>query len=187
MKPHYDPTLHHRRSIRLKGYDYSQPGAYFVTLVVHQRQCLFGEILVGVMRLNRYGEIVRQAWLDLPRHYPHALLDVFICMPNHVHGIVVLRDDGRGGSAQGKISLPSEVPAGETSLPDNAQTRPYGATRHGLPEIIRALKSFSGRRINQLRNTTGTPLWQRNYFEHIIRDEDEFQRIAAYIRDNPAR
>jgi REP element-mobilizing transposase RayT len=187
MKPQYDPTLHHRRSIRLKGYDYSQPGAYFVTLVVHQRQCLFGEILDGVMRLNRYGEIVRRAWLDLPRHYPHALLDVFICMPNHVHGIVVLHDDGRGGSAQGKISMPSEVPAGETSLPEYAQTRPYGAIRHGLPEIIRAFKSFSARRINHLRNTSGTPLWQRNYYERIIRDEDEFQRIAAYIRDNPSR
>ena len=90
---------HHRRSIRLKGYDYTLPGAYFVTLVAWQRACLFGEITGDQMRLSPYGEIVRRAWSDLPRHYPHVILDEFILMPNHVHAIIVLVDKlDRGGS-----------------------------------------------------------------------------------------
>jgi REP-associated tyrosine transposase len=98
----YDPKKHHRGSIRLKGYDYSQPGPYFITLVAYQRRLLFGEIDGNVMRLNRNGEIVSQTWRDLPRHYAHVKLDAFVVMPNHVHGIVVLNPvDGRGGSCQG--------------------------------------------------------------------------------------
>jgi len=99
----YDPQIHHRRSIRLPGYDYTQPGAYFVTLVTSGRE-----------------------WVHLPRHYPHAVLDAFMCMPNHVHGIVILRDDaGRGGSVPSKIVTPSKARSGELCAPDNAQTRPY--------------------------------------------------------------
>jgi len=183
---HYNPQRHHRCSLRLPGYDYTQPGAYIVTVVTHGRECLFGEIQEGVMRLNRFGEIVIRAWLDLPGHYPHAALDAFICMPNHVHGIVILRDDtGRGGSVQGKVISQAETPAGTTPLPENAQTRPYDTTRHGLPEIIRALKSFSARRINHLRHTPGVPVWQRNYYEHIVRDEIGVSRIRQYILENP--
>ena len=88
--PVNDPQRHHRRSIRLPGYVYSQPGAYFVTMVTQGRELLFGEIAGGEMRLNRYSDIVRRGWEDLPRHYPYAVMDAFICMPNHVHGIVIL-------------------------------------------------------------------------------------------------
>jgi REP element-mobilizing transposase RayT len=183
-----DPQHHHRRSIRLPGYDYNRPGAYFVTLVTAGRECLLGEVAGGEMRSNRCGEIVCRGWLDLPRHYPHAVLDAFMCMPNHVHGIVILRDDaGRGGSISGKIVTPSEAHSGELCAPDSAQTRPYEATRHGVPEIIRAFKSFSARRINILRNTSGVPVWQRNYYEHIIRGDADLSRIRAYILDNPRR
>jgi putative transposase len=180
----FDPRIHHRRSIRLKGYDYSQPGAYFVTLVAHQRQSIFGEVANGVMHLNQYGEILHQVWLDFPRHYPHVSLDAFILMPNHVHGIMVLHDC-RGGSV-GNRSLPTGAMSGEDLLPEMAQTRPYHV-RHGLSEIVCAFKSFSARRINVLRKTPNIPVWQRNYYEHIVRDQSELNRIKQYILDNPMK
>ncbi len=161
----FDPQKHHRRSIRLQGYDYSQAGAYFVTIVAWQREMLFGDIVDGEMVLNRFGQIVRDAWFDLPNHYPHVELGAFIVMPNHVHAIVVLVDDGRGGSfMSGGTNLPDESHAGIDSVPNN-QTRPYvtAKPRHGLPEIVRAFKSFSAKRINRLRRTDGIPVWQRNY------------------------
>src|SRR3990172_652150 len=103
----FDPKIHHRRSIRLKGYDYSQAGAYFVTIVAWQREMLFGEIVNGEMMLNRYGQIVLNAWFDLPNHYRYVVLGAFIIMPNHAHGIIVLAGDGRGGSlATGRTILP---------------------------------------------------------------------------------
>lgn len=166
----YDPAIHNRRSIRLKGYSYSLPGAYFMTIVTQGREMRLGEILEGEMVLSQFGCIVLNAWQELPRHYPNVELGDFVVMPNHVHGIVVLVDDSlcssRGGS----------------------QTRPYDARPyeyHGLPEIVRAFKSFSARRINAIRGTTGQPVWQRNYYEHIVRDQVEWERIIAYIQANP--
>jgi REP element-mobilizing transposase RayT len=94
----YDPKIHHRRSIRLKRYDYSQAGAYFVTIVMQGRVPLFGEVVKEEMRLNQYGKIVQAARFDLPRHYPHVELGAFVIMPNHVHGIIILNGTGRGGS-----------------------------------------------------------------------------------------
>jgi putative transposase len=192
----FDPKIHHRRSIRLQGYDYSQAGAYFVTIIAWQREMLFGEVVDGTMNLNRHGLIVRDAWFDLPNHYPHAELGVFVIMPNHVHGIVVFVDDGaeplhngRGGSfISGGTNLSDESHAGIESVPNN-QTRPYvkHKPRHGLSEIVRAFKSFSARRINRLRKTDGIPVWQRNYYERIIRNEPEMDRISRYIESNPTR
>jgi putative transposase len=149
----FDPKIHHRHSIRLQGYDYSQAGAYYVTIVIHDREQILGEIINQEMRLNKNGEIVKYAWLDLPKHYRNVKLDAFVIMPNHVHGIIILTDhDGK---------------------------------RHPLSEIVRAFKSFSARRINGLRNTQGVPVWQRNYYEHIIRNEQEHERIYNYILSNP--
>ena len=153
------PERHHRRSIRLRGFDYSQPGAYFVTVVTQERACLFGEVARGEIRLNEYGEIVRAYWNDLPRHYPNVGLDAFCVMPNHVHGIIVL------------------VRAGFKPAP----------TGHALTEIIRAFKTFSARRINAIRKRQRVALWQRNYYEHIIRDGDSLDRIRNYIAENPLR
>lgn len=93
--PKFDPKIHHRRSIRLRGYDYSNAGAYFITIVAWQREMLFGDIVDGDVKLNRYGQIVQKAWFDLPHHYLHVELGAFIVMPNHVHGIIVLNDNGR--------------------------------------------------------------------------------------------
>jgi REP element-mobilizing transposase RayT len=191
----FDSKIHHRHSIRLKGYDYSQSGAYFVTLVTWQRECLFGEIVDGEMVLHRYGQIVRDAWFDLRNHYRHLDLGAFVVMPNHAHGIIALINDGeplrngRGGSLMlGETILSDESRAGVEPLP-TSQTRPYVTAKpcHGLPEIVRAFKSFSARRINRLRRTEGIPVWQRNYYEHIIRNESEMDRISRYIESNPSR
>jgi REP element-mobilizing transposase RayT len=149
----FNPEIHHRHSIRLKGYDYSQAGAYFVTIVTHDREPILGEIVNREMRLNKNGRIVEYAWLDLPKHYRNVVLGAFIIMPNHLHCIIILTDhDGK---------------------------------RYPLSEIVRAFKSFSARRINALRNTQGVPVWQRNYYEHIIRNEQEHERIYNYILVNP--
>ncbi|MBI5841676.1 MAG: transposase [Chloroflexi bacterium] len=158
----FDPKIHHRHSIRLQGYDYSQSGAYYVTIVAHGRECLFGEINNGEMRLNRFGQIVQQAWFDLPNHYPHIELGAFCIMPNHVHAVIII------------------IGAGLRPAP----TEPAPTVRHPLSEIVRAFKSFSAKRINALRKTQGIPVWQRNYYERIIRNDEEHNRIHLYIEAN---
>lgn len=149
----FDPKIHHRRSIRLQGYDYSQAGAYYVTIVVQGRECLLGEIVNGEMKLSHFGKIVQYVLFDLPKHYPHVELDSFCIMPNHLHIIIVLKHD-------------------------------VLVKRHPLSEIIRAFKSFSAKRINLLRKTSGIPVWQRNYYEHIIRDEKDYETKRNYILMN---
>ncbi len=198
------PNRYHRRSIRLDGYDYRHPGAYFITVVVQERLCLFGEIREGEMRLSPMGQIVRRAWEDLPDHYPQVVLDEFCIMPNHVHGIIVLGKDatgrgvgghigppvrgaGRGGSTAVRQALGDESKIDSQASTAASQTRPYKMTRHGLPEIVRAFKSFSARQINALRRMPGAPVWQRNYYEHIVRNEAEWERIRRYIDQNLAQ
>jgi REP-associated tyrosine transposase len=185
----YDPHLHHRKSIRLKGFDYSLPGAYFVTVVTKDQENLFGEISNGTLKANRYAEITQKAWKELPRQYANVSLDSFLIMPNHIDGIIVINDTalGRGGSFVGKENIDIEnsenIPIKEYPL----ETRPYSMIRHGLSEIIRAFKSFSSRKINNIRGTSGRPVWQRNYYERIIRNQRELDAIHAYIADNPRR
>lgn len=185
----FDPQKHHRRSIRLKGYDYSQAGAYFVTIVTWRRECLFGEVVDGVMNLNRHGHVVRDAWFDLKNHYRHVELGEFVIMPNHAHGIIVLIDDRRGGSSSLGETIASDADLSGIDPMQTNQTRPYvkPIPRHGLPEIVRAFKSFSAKRINRLLRTDGIPVWQRNYYEHIIRNEREMDNITKYIETNPSR
>ena len=162
----YDPDIHRRRSIRLKGYDYSSPGAYFVTTVTRKRECLFGEVVEGSVHLSKMGGIVQQVWLDLPNHYSHVVLDAFCIIPNHLHGIIILTDiPGRGGSelqwhsVTDQIQEKSNIESNEiltrpyiqllcapdqigekSNIESNGnQTRPH--TRHGIPKIVRAVKS----------------------------------------------
>jgi REP-associated tyrosine transposase len=169
----YDSGHHHRRSIRLPGYDYSQPGAYFVTACTHGGGPLFGEVIDGVMHANRFGRIVQACWFDLPRHDRHVVLDECVVMPTHAHMILVLA----GNPAQA-------VPATEDA-PTSDQ--PHAPTRRGLPEVVRSLKTFSSQRINALRCTPGAPVWQRNYYERIIRNDRALEAIRKYVRDNPLR
>jgi REP element-mobilizing transposase RayT len=130
------------------------------------------------MRLNETGCAVMHAWDDLPNHYLHAALDAFTMMPNHVHGIVILTDNNDPGLIFHSVGAGFE-PAPTRTVSNNPMPR------HGLPEIIRAFKTFSARQINVLRKTPGTPVWQRNYYEHIVRNDDELNRIRQYIADNP--
>ena len=171
----YDPHKHHRRSIRLQGYDYAQAGAYFVTICTQNRECLFGDVVDGAMRLNEFGEIVRLTWEDLPNHVANIVLDAFVVMPNHAHGVIFITDSVVVGA--GSEPAPTEP----------APTQHTQPRRYPLPEIIRQFKTFSARRINELRGTPGISVWQRNYYEHIIRDDESLNRIRRYILENPQR
>lgn len=175
----------HRRSIRLRGYDYAQAGAYFVTIVTKDRACLFGEIVDGEMRPNQFGRIIQATWNELPEHYSGVECDAFVVMPNHVHGIIVLvEDDGGVGSNDVGAGLKPAQPGLRPTTAPRAGLNP-APTRHRLAEIIRAFKTFSARRINDMRKTPGFPIWQRNYYEHIVRSENELNRIREYIANNP--
>jgi len=118
--------------------------------------------------LNPLGEIVEDVWTGLPDHHPHIELDAFVVMPNHFHGLVILK--------------PNPTVVGEGLKPSPTATR-----RHGLPEIVRAFKTFSARRINALRGTPGQHLWQRSYHDRIVRNETELNRLREYIATNPLR
>ncbi|MCS6795586.1 MAG: transposase [Raineya sp.] len=199
----YDPNKHHRRSIRLKGYDYSLSGAYFVTICTYQRECLLGQILNKQVHLSEYGKIVEYTWYDLPNHNAYIELDAFVIMPDHVHGIIVIRDDIMGvGVGSEPTPTPNEptptiimpeptvtpnepTPTIITPTEPTPNTNPSKNKKHPLSEIVRQFKTFSARRINELRQTKGVPVWQRNYYERIIRDEKEFLAVQRYIYNNP--
>jgi putative transposase len=177
----YNPDKHHRRSIRLQGYDYASPGAYFVTICTHQRQCLFGVVVGGELRLNEFGQIAQSHWLRLPNYHSHLRLDEFVVMPNHVHEILVLADSPVGAGFDVNLTVTTDK-----SLAKPAPTHASQQTKHhGIPEIIRGFKTFSARYINQNRKTKGVPVWQRNYYEHIVRDEASLQHLRQYIQNNP--
>lgn len=167
MKP-----LPQRKSPRLKGYDYTQSGAYFVTVCTDQRQHLFGVVEDDVMVLSPYGFLAEANWLTLPKHYSHVRLDQYVIMPNHVHGIIFLIDEINDDVGEGLQTLPYD---------DNIRFK-----RHGLPEIIRGFKTWSARRINEVRHSKGTPVWQRSFHDHIIRNESDLNRIREYVHNNPA-
>ena len=161
-------------------------GHILLPMVTWQWEWLFGEVTNEEMNLAQYGQVVCEAWFDLPRLYRHVELGAFVVIPNHVYGIIILNDDGRGGSRlSGGDKLPGGRIVGNAPSPDQ-KTRPYAPIkRHGLTEIVRAFKSFSAGRINVLHHAEGMPVWQRNYYEHIIRDEREKDKIWRYIESNP--
>jgi len=185
MRVHSD---HHRRSIRLVGYDYTEAGAYFITVCTHGRRCLFGDVIDSEVRLSDAGRVVHDVWDGLPTHYLDVELDAFVVMPNHAHGIVILASRNLVGA--GLKPAPTDH-LGDASGPHNPRFVGAGlkpALRpHGLPEIVRGFKTFTARRINEMRVTSGMPVWQRNYYEHIIRNEESLAGIRQYIADNPAR
>ena len=133
------------------------------------------------MCLNDAGEMVMKTWEDLPNHYGNITLDEFVIMPNHIHGIIVMTNVGAGL----KPARPSSK--GVDDVRAGLKPAPTKTKQHGLSEIVRAMKTFASRRINAVRNTPGVPVWQRNYYEHIIRDDEELDRIREYIVNNPAR
>ena len=189
MKRGYDPEVHRRRSIRLKGYDYSRPGAYFVTVVVRDRLCLFGDVVDGEMRLNEIGRLIVEACEWLAGRYPHVGLDAYVVMPNHLHGIIVLTDEGwRGDSGSGSDRVSdgrgSSVSVGRSSR-GGSRTAPTG--RKSLGRLVGAFKTVSTKRVNLIRGTPGQRLWQRNFYERVIRNDRELDDIRDYIVGNPAK
>jgi REP element-mobilizing transposase RayT len=153
----------------VRVYDYSSPGAYFITVCAHDRACLFGDIADEVVSMNDAGRIVDEEWRRTSAIRKDVSIDAYVVMPNHFHGIVVLHDC-RGTARR----APTVERFG----------RPVAGS---VPTIVRAFKSAATKRINEFRNTPGAHIWQRNYYEHIVRDDDELNRIRQYIVDNPAR
>jgi REP element-mobilizing transposase RayT len=184
-----DCEKRYRRSPRLPGYDYSQSGAYFVTICTNDRLCLFGDLTDGVMSLNPAGDMVCKAWSELPERYQGVNIDAFVVMPNHVHGIIVLNSIDVGTAPRGRpYSSPFTV--------DDNDRQPQGvAPTDGLPmslpDIVHRLKSWTTKLYSDgVKQYEWTPfhdrLWQHNYYEHVIRNESDLHRIRQYILENPA-
>lgn len=169
-----------RRSIRLQGYDYSQPGAYFVTIVTHARSMLLGDVNKGTMVLNGLGEAAAESWGWLTTAFQHVRLDEWVVMPNHVHGIIVLVEDGTW--AGDSRAAPTARPGRFAAFVDPSQ-----AKRAALPQIVGAFKTVAGQRIDQIRRTPGVPVWQRGYYDHVVRGEVELKRIRGYLVGNPGK
>ena len=149
----YNPEIHHRRSIRLQGYDYTNTGIYFVTICSYQRQHLFGDIDNGEMKINAIGQIASNLWQKIPQHFPNVELDAFILMPDHLHGIIVISES---------------------------------TEKSTLANIVQNFKSISSRKINRISKNYGVSIWQRNYYERIVRSEQELKNLREYIENNPA-
>ena len=176
----YNPKIHHRRSIRLQNYDYSQEGSYFITICTKNRESLFGEISDGKMQLNIAGQIANDEWLKTPQVRPSISLGAFVVMPNHVHGIINIFAKGtllhgRGTMHRAPTKVYMEIPTVEQ----------FGKpTSNTIPTIIRGYKSAVTSKINELQGTWGQSIWQRNYHEHVIRNEESYKHISEYIINN---
>lgn len=252
----YDSSRHHRRSTRLRGYDYASPGAYFVTICTHDRACLFGEVVDGQVRLNRFGRMAYSQWVALFRRFGHLRRDAFVIMPNHMHGLLVIkpkatatgarkppaRQDRRDGGGEAPAASGTIAPAsshvagrgesagsgmvapvpsyvvgrGEASARAGANVpvppqavgatagartddasplpavpappmRPDGTQPGSLGAMVQHYKSRVTRQINRYRKTPGEVVWQRGYWDRIVRTEREWHAVRRYIEHNPAR
>lgn len=175
---------HHRQSLRLKGYDYALAGTYFVTISTQDRGCVFGDVVEGGMRLNEAGRMVFTMWDTLPARFPGVALDAFVVMPNHIHGIMVFATQVSVGAP-----LVGAQDVAPHRTPDNRATTRVAPT---LGEVVGAYKSRVTVEYIRGVKTKGWPafrrrLWQRNFYEHIIRNEASLNHIRQYILDNPAR
>jgi putative transposase len=175
----YDAKIHHRRSIRKHGYDYSFPGWYFVTLCTEGKDYTFGCIMEWQMQLNDAGRMVADEWKRMPERFPEFVLDEFVVMPNHFHAIFQIA-----------APLPGKTIVGAPLV--GAQTRASTRPAPTVGDIVGAFKSLTAnqylRRVQQFAwRPVPKGLWQRNYYEHIIRNERELEATRAYIRENPAR
>ena len=162
--------IYRRHSIRLKGYDYSQTGYYFVTICTRNRECVFGDVVGGKMKLSKIGELVQIAWNDLLKRFRNLELDGFAVMPNHIHGIIIIVGAG--------LALPNQGAASSAPTKDISPR---------LGDVVRAFKSISAINVNLFLTRSGVPLWQRNYYEHIIRNEESLNCVREYIETNPLR
>ena len=187
----YDPKIHHRRSLRYPGFDYSAKGHYFVTFATRNLERLFGQIDKGKIVLNEFGQIAEEEWLRTAEIRQSLELDSYVIMPNHIHGIIIIKL--KGDPAQGKALSRTGEPAGRPgidpdrhlSLSDLDNIDSFGLKSGTIGAILGQYKSIVSKRINARRGTAGKQIWHRNYFERIIRDEEELKRIRKYIENNP--
>jgi len=186
----YNPDIHNRKSIRLAGYDYSTPGAYFITICTHQRELLLGNVRNSIMELNEFGRIARDEWMKTSEMRSNIKLDEFVIMPNHVHGIIIIDDinDDRG-ETDGCRGTMHRAPTEPNKTTNTIQTiEQFGKpTSNTIPTIIRGYKSSVTKQIKILNENPRLRIWQRNYYEHIIRDDQAYYRIREYIRNNPMK
>ncbi len=189
----YNPAIHHRRSIRLKGYDYSQKGLYCVTICCQDRICRFGDVINGEMVMNEHGKVAFNEWMKLSERFSNFELDVFQIMPNHMHGIVLLTNVGATlAVVPNKNDQSNDVGAANSGdSKNNDDMKKAGASpAPTISDIIGAYKSLVSNGcldIYKSKNETMGKLWQRNYWEHIIRNEREYERVSAYIVNNPIK
>lgn len=174
----YNPEIHHRKSIRTKGHDYSQTGFYFVTICTHARLHLFGNINNGIMKLNAAGEIANTCWLAIPEHFPNVVLHAYIIMPDHIHGIIELTNEPGSGSKNFSPLKPSTL-----ITPFKSPSRTIGSIVRGFK--IGVTKWF--RQNHPAKFPPKQPVWQRNYHDRIIQNEKSFNRITKYIINNPGK
>ena len=194
----YDPERHHRRSIRLRDYDYSGCGAHFLTICTQERLCLFGDVVDGEMLLSDAGAMIDRTWSDLPKKYLGIQIDAFVIMPNHVHGIILIdikssvgaAPRGRPLSTSDKVEnrLVAEFEPRNEGQPQGVA--PTDDRRISLSDIVHRFKSFTTNRYSKGVRELGWVsfpgrLWQRNYYERVIRGNDEILKIREYIDRNP--
>ena len=191
----YNPETHHRRSIRLKEYDYSSKGMYYITLCVNKRLCLFGDIEDGEMKLNDAGKIVDRIWQEIPEYYHCVEIGEYIVMHNHLHGIIILNNDNVGAPPCGRPLMnpknrQAQGPA--NGKYGQAQGPAPTAGRLSLGDVVGQFESFTMHQyILGVRKHQWKPfhkkLWHRNYYEHIIRNEKELNKTREYIVNNPLK
>ena len=183
----FNPTKNHRRSIRLKGFDYSEPGHYFVTICSKQRKCLFGNVVHGVMKLSHIGNVVNTCWEAIPEHFEHVNVDTFQIMPNHLHGIINIRDHvGCVESVGVEYIQPLQ---GKSIRSTQRKLKKHHTYQHVIPKsigsIIRTFKAAVTRKVHDCNDMIRQSIWQRNYYDHIIRDDVSLFFIQQYIELNP--
>ena len=174
---------HNRKSIRLPGFDYSQPGYYFVTVCIHDRtQRLFGDVVNAEMIENEYGGIVRNELMLTEQMRPNIKIDTCVIMPNHIH---VIFGVGVGAYCNTPQHTPQHTPKHTSKHVQSTRKTTFASPSGTIGAIVRGIKSTSTKQINLLRNSPGIPVWQRNYYERIVRDEKALFAIRNYIRKNP--
>jgi len=186
VKSKFDPQKHHRRSIRLPNYDYAQPGAYYVTMVAWHRESLFGEVLNGEMKVNKVGEIVEWEWKELPKRLRYVELGAYVVMPNHFHGILIFHEPV-GATRLGVSRARSSKVSSHSLSTDRivGSPLPHGPHPKSLGAVIAQFKSRVTKRLWKLPSLKGIAIWQRNYYEHVIRNEKDLQNKTDYIEANP--
>jgi len=164
--------MRERKQARLGGYDYSQAGGYFITICTHNREYLFGQVINYQMALNEIGKIVKQWWLKLEDRFTNVKLEDYVVMPNHIHGILMVTEEENDVGAIHELPLQSGMILRRQML---------------IPKVVGYFKMNSAKYVNRLRGVVGISLWQRNYYEHIVRNESELSRIREYIQNNPLK